>query len=95
MIHKTERVILEFTIPARGLIGLTNALLTATEGEAVIAHRYHHYEPWKGEIGTRRNGSLIALDTGTAIAYALDKLQDRGKFFVEPNDEVYAGQVIG
>jgi len=95
MIHKTDRVILEFTIPARGLIGLTNALLTATEGEAVIAHRYHHYEPLKGEIGTRRNGSLIALDTGTAIAYALDKLQDRGKFFVEPNDEVYAGQVIG
>jgi GTP-binding protein len=95
MIHKTDRVILEFTIPARGLIGLTNALLTATEGEAVIAHRYHHYEPWKGEIGTRRNGSLIALETGTAIAYALDKLQDRGKFFVEPNDEVYTGQVIG
>jgi len=95
MIHKTDRVILEFTIPARGLIGLTNALLTATEGEAVIAHRYHHYEPWKGEIGTRRNGSLIALETGTAIAYALDKLQDRGSFFVEPNDEVYIGQVIG
>ena len=95
MIHKTDRVILEFTIPSRGLIGLTNALLTVTEGEAVIAHRYHHYEPWKGEIGARRNGALIALETGTAIAYALDKLQDRGKFFVEPNDEVYAGQVIG
>lgn len=95
MIHKTDRVILEFKIPSRGLIGMTNALLTATEGEAVIAHRYHHYEPWKGEIGTRRNGSLIALENGTAFAYALDKLQDRGRFFIEPNDEVYAGQVIG
>lgn len=95
MIHKTDRVILEFKIPSRGLIGMTNTLLTATEGEAIIAHRYHHYEPWKGEIGTRRNGSLIALENGTAFAYALDKLQDRGRFFVEPNDEVYAGQVIG
>lgn len=95
MIHKTDRVILEFKIPARGLIGMTNALLTATEGEAVIAHRYHHYEPWKGEIGSRRNGSLIAMETGTAYAYALDKLQDRGRFFIEPIEEVYAGQVIG
>ncbi|HRZ42114.1 MAG TPA: translational GTPase TypA [Bacteroidales bacterium] len=95
MIHKTGRVILEFKIPSRGIIGLTNALLTATEGEAVIAHRFHHYEPWKGEIGSRRNGSLIALESGTAFAYALDKLQDRGRFFIEPIEEVYAGQVIG
>jgi GTP-binding protein len=95
MIHKTERVILEFKIPSRGIIGMTNALLTATEGEAVIAHRFHHYEPWKGDLGTRRNGSLIALESGTAFAYALDKLQDRGRFFIEPIEEVYAGQVIG
>lgn len=95
MIHKTDRVILEFKIPSRGIIGLTNALLTATEGEAVIAHRFHHYEPWKGEIGMRRNGSLIAMESGTAFAYALDKLQDRGRFFIEPIEEVYAGQVIG
>ncbi len=95
MVHKSDRVILGFSIPSRGMIGLTNALLTATEGEAVIAHRFHHYEPWKGEIGSRRNGSLIALEPGTAFAYALDKLQDRGCFFIEPNDEVYAGQVVG
>lgn len=95
MIHKNNRVILEFRIASRGLIGMTNALLTATEGEAVVAHRYHHYEPWKGEIGSRRNGSLIALENGTAFAYALDKLRDRGRFFVEPNDDVYAGQVVG
>ncbi len=95
IIHKSDRVILEFKIPARGLIGLNNAILTATEGEAVVAHRHHHYEPWKGEIGTRRNGSLIALENGVAFAYALDKLQDRGRFFIEPNDEVYAGQVVG
>ena len=92
---KDERVNLEFKISARGLIGLTNQLLTATAGEAVISHRYHGYEPWKGEILEARNGALIAMDTGTAIAYSIDKLQDRGKFFIEPNDEVYEGQVIG
>lgn len=92
---KNDRVIMNFDIPSRGLIGLTNSLMTASEGEAVIAHRFKSYEEWRGEIPTRRNGSLIAMETGTAIAYSLDKLQDRGKFFVYPGDPVYAGQVIG
>ncbi|MCB8998989.1 MAG: translational GTPase TypA [Bacteroidales bacterium] len=92
---KNDRIILNFDIPARGIIGLTNPILTATEGEAVIAHRFKAYEPWKGEIQNRRNGVLIAMETGTAIAYSLDKLQDRGKFFIFPGDEIYAGQIIG
>ena len=92
---RNDRIVLEFSIPARGLIGLTNAILTATEGEAVIAHRFKAFEPWKGEIATRRNGSLIAMETGTAIAYSIDKLQDRGRFFIFPGEEVYRGQVIG
>jgi GTP-binding protein len=92
---RNDRVILEFDIPARGLIGLTNPILTVTEGEAVIAHRFKSYEPWKGDIQNRQNGSLIAMETGTAIAYSIDKLQDRGKFFIFPKEDVYAGQVIG
>lgn len=92
---RNGRTALEFTIPSRGLIGITNTVLTATEGEAVIAHRFKEYEPWKGEIENRRNGSLIAMETGTAITYSIDKLQDRGKFFIEPNDDIYAGMVIG
>ncbi len=92
---KNDRINLEFKITARGLIGLTNPILTATEGEAVISHRFKAYEPWKGEIIKKRNGALIAMEAGTSIAYSIDKLQDRGKFFVEPNDEIYAGQVIG
>jgi len=92
---KNNRINLEFKIPARGLIGLTNPILTATKGEAVISHRFKGYEPWKGEIQSKRNGALIAMKTGTAIAYSIDKLQDRGKFFINPNEEVYAGQVIG
>jgi GTP-binding protein len=92
---RNDRVILEFDIPARGIIGLTNPILTATEGEAVIAHRFKAYEPWKGDIQNRLNGSLIAMETGTAIAYSIDKLQDRGKFFLHPKEEVYAGQIIG
>ena len=92
---KNDRVNLEFKIPARSLIGLTNPILTATEGEAVVSHRFQGYEPWKGEIKSKRNGALIAMETGTSIAYSLDKLQDRGKFFVNPNELVYAGQVIG
>lgn len=92
---KDDRVNLEFKITARGLIGLTNPILTATEGEAVISHRFRGYEPWKGPIQAKRNGAIIAMETGTAIAYSLDKLQDRGKFFIDPNDKVYAGQVIG
>ena len=90
-----DRIIQEFNIPARGLIGLRNPILTATEGEAVMAHRFKAFEPWKGEIQSRINGSLIAMETGTAITYSIDKLQDRGKFFIEPFDEIYAGQVIG
>ncbi len=92
---KNDRINLEFKISARGLIGLTNTLLTATEGEAVISHRFKGYEPWKGEIQSKRNGALIAMETGTAIAYSIDKLQDRGKFFINPNEKIYAGQVIG
>lgn len=92
---KNDRVNLEFKITARGLIGLSNPILTVTEGEAVISHRFKGYEPWKGPIQSKRNGALIAMETGTAIAYSIDKLQDRGKFFVEPNDHIYAGQVIG
>lgn len=92
---KNERAILEFNIPSRGIIGLRNQMLTATEGEAIMAHRFKDYEPWKGEIGIRRNGALIALETGTAIAYSINKLQDRGRFFIFPGEDVYAGQVIG
>jgi GTP-binding protein len=95
MERKGERVILEFNIPSRGIIGLRNNLLTATAGEAIMAHRFIEFQPWKGEINKRQNGSLIAMESGTAIAYALDKLQDRGKFFVFPQEEVYMGQVIG
>ena len=90
-----ERINLEFKIPARGLFGLTNPVLTATAGQAIISHRFKGYEPWKGDMMSKRNGVLIAMETGTAITYAIDKLQDRGKFYIEPNDEVYAGQIIG
>ncbi len=92
---KNDRLKIEFKISARGLIGLTNPILTATEGEAVISHRFKGYEPWKGEIQRKRNGALIAMETGTSIAYSIDKLQDRGKFFIEPFEKIYAGQVIG
>ena len=90
-----DRVHLNFVIPSRGLIGLSNQLLTATEGEAIISHRFLEFQPWKGEIAGRHAGSLIAMETGQAYAYSLNKLQDRGRFFIEPNDQVYAGQVIG
>ncbi|HOY31159.1 MAG TPA: translational GTPase TypA [Bacteroidales bacterium] len=92
---RNDRIELRFDIPSRGIIGLTNAILTATEGEAVIAHTFKAFEPWKGEIASRRNGSLISGETGVAITYALDKLQDRGRFFVEPNDPIYEGQIVG
>lgn len=92
---KNDRINIEFKISARGLIGLNNPILTATGGEAVISHRFKGYEPWKGEIQSKRNGALIAMETGTSIAYSIDKLQDRGKFFIEPNEKIYAGQVIG
>lgn len=92
---KGERTFLEFTIPSRGIIGLNNAVLTSSAGEAVMAHRYLEYQPWKGDIERRTNGSIIALETGTAYAYALNNLQSRGRFFISPQEEVYAGQVIG
>lgn len=95
MEHRGDRVHLDFDIPARGLIGLRTNLMTATQGEAVVAHRFKGYEPFKGEIEKRNNGSLVGLETGIAIAYAMDKLQDRGKFFIRPGDEIYAGQVVG
>ena len=90
-----DRTLLEFHIPSRGIIGLRNNILTATAGEAIMSHRFIEYQPYKGDIEKRTNGSLVALETGTAIAYALDKLQDRGKFFVNPGDEVYEGMVVG
>ncbi|MDR1402139.1 MAG: translational GTPase TypA [Tannerellaceae bacterium] len=95
MENKNERIFLEFNIPSRGIIGLNNAVLTASAGEAIIAHRFLDYQPWKGEIERRVNGSIIALETGTAYAYALNNLQSRGRFFILPQDEVYAGQVVG
>lgn len=95
MERKGDRVHLEFTIPSRGIIGLRTNVLTASAGEAVMAHRFLEYQPYKGEIERRTNGSMIAMEGGTAFAYALDKLQDRGKFFIFPQDEVYAGQVVG
>ena len=90
-----DRTHLDFDIPARGLMGLRSNLLTATQGEAVVAHRFKGYEPYKGEIEKRTNGSLVSLETGVAVAYSMDKLQDRGRFFVNPGDEIYAGQVVG
>ena len=92
---KGERMICEFTIPSRGIIGLRNQLLTATAGEAIMNHRFKEFSPYKGEIPGRINGSLISMEKGSAIPYSLDKLQERGKFFVAPNEEVYTGQVIG
>ena len=95
MEHREDRVHLDFDIPSRGIIGLRSNLLTATAGEAVVAHRFKGYEPYKGEIEKRNNGSLVAIETGTAVAYAMDKLQDRGKFIIFPGEEIYAGQVVG
>ena len=92
---KGDRVHLDFDIPSRGIIGLRSNLLTATQGEAIVAHRFKDYEPYKGEIEKRNNGSLVSLETGTAVAYAMDKLQDRGRFFISPGVEIYAGQVVG
>ncbi|MBO4598562.1 MAG: translational GTPase TypA [Bacteroidaceae bacterium] len=90
-----DRVNIEFDIPSRGIIGLRTNVLTASQGEAIMAHRFKEYQPFKGEISRRTNGSMIAMETGTAFAYSIDKLQDRGKFFISPQDEVYAGQVVG
>lgn len=92
---KGDRMIVKFNIPSRGIIGLRNQLLTATAGEAIMAHRFLEYQPFKGEIAGRINGSLISMENGKAIPYSIDKLQDRGKFFVDPNEDIYEGQVIG
>ena len=90
-----DRVNIEFDMPSRGIIGLRTNVLTASQGEAIMAHRFKEYQPFKGDIPRRTNGSMIAMESGTAFAYAIDKLQDRGKFFIYPQDEVYAGQVVG
>ena len=90
-----DRVNITFEIPSRGIIGLRTNVLTASQGEAIMAHRYKEYQPFKGDITRRLNGSMIVMETGTAYAYSLDKLQDRGKFFIDPGEEVYAGQVVG
>ncbi len=90
-----DRVNIEFNIPSRGIIGLRTNVLTASQGEAIMAHRFKEYQPYKGDIERRTNGSIIAMEGGTVFAYAIDKLQDRGKFFIYPQDEVYAGQVVG
>jgi GTP-binding protein len=95
MHSKNGRIHLEFMIPSRGLIGLTNLVLTATEGEAVMSHRFIEFQPMKGDMGTRTNGALIALEAGMATGYAIDKLQDRGTFFINPGEDIYEGQVIG
>ena len=95
MENRGDRTHLEFDIPSRGLMGLRSNLLTATQGEAVVAHRFKDYEPYKGDIERRTNGSLVSLETGVSVAYSMDKLQDRGRFFIEPGVEIYAGQVVG
>lgn len=95
MVTKGERMVIEFMIPSRGIIGLRNQLLTATAGEAIMAHRFKEFQPLKGDIPQRLNGSLISMEKGKAIPYSIDKLQDRGKFFVDPGEDIYEGQVIG
>jgi GTP-binding protein len=95
LVNKGERMICEFIIPSRGIIGLRNQLMTASAGQAIMNHRFKEFQPYKGEIPGRTNGSLISMEKGSAIPYSLDKLQERGKFFVGPNEEVYTGQVIG
>ena len=92
---QNDRIHLQFKIPSRGIIGLRTNVLTASQGEAIMAHRFKEYQPYKGEIERRVNGSMISMDTGNAFAYAIDKLQDRGKFFIDPGEDVYAGQVVG
>ncbi|HZW76871.1 MAG TPA: translational GTPase TypA [Flavobacteriaceae bacterium] len=95
MENKGERMVCKFIIPSRGIIGLRNQILTATAGEAIMTHRFLEYQPMKGGIPQRQNGSLVSMETGTAIPYSIDKLQERGRFFVDPGEEIYEGQVIG
>ena len=95
MESQADRVNIEFDVPSRGIIGLRTNVLTASQGEAIMAHRFKEYQPYKGDISRRINGSMIAMETGTAYAYSIDKLQDRGKFFIDPGEDVYAGEVVG
>ena len=95
MTTQNDRLQMEFHIPSRGIIGLRTNVLTVSAGEAIMSHQFYEYQPWKGDIERRTNGSLIAMESGTAYAYAIDKLQDRGRFFIFPQEEVYAGQVVG
>ena len=95
MVPKGDRMIITFDIPSRGIIGLRNYLLTQTAGEAIMNHRFLDYQPYKGEIPGRQNGSLISLEQGTSIPFSLNNLQERGKFFIAPNEDIYEGQVIG
>ena len=95
MESQADRVNIEFDVPSRGIIGLRTNVLTASQGEAIMAHRFKEYQPYKGEITRRVAGSMIAMETGNAYAYAIDKLQDRGKFFIDPGDDVYMGEVVG
>ena len=95
MESQADRVNIEFDVPSRGIIGLRTNVLTASQGEAIMAHRFKEYQPYKGDISRRINGSMMAMETGTAYAYSIDKLQDRGKFFIDPGEEVYAGEVVG
>ena len=95
MESQADRVNIEFDVPSRGIIGLRTNVLTASQGEAIMAHRFKEYQPYKGDITRRLNGSMIAMETGTAYAYSIDKLQDRGKFFIDPGEEVYVGEVVG
>lgn len=92
---KNDRVVVQFKIPSRGIIGLNNQALTASSGEAIVAHRFLDFEPWKGDLPGRSNGSIVTLESGQAYAYALNNLQSRGRFFIEPGDEVYEGQIVG
>ena len=95
MENKGDRMHMEFLVPSRGIIGLNNTVLTLSAGEAIMAHRFLEFQPWKGSIEKRQNGSIIAGESGNVFAYALDKLQDRGHFFIHPQTDVYAGQVVG
>ena len=95
MESQADRVNIEFDVPSRGIIGLRTNVLTASQGEAIMAHRFKEYQPFKGDIARRLNGSMIAMETGTSFAYSIDKLQDRGKFFIDPGEDVYAGEVVG
>jgi GTP-binding protein len=95
MVPKGDILHIEFEIPSRGLIGLRSNLLTSTAGEAVMNHRFEKYEPYKGELANRLKGSLVSMEQGQALAFAIDRLQDRGRFFISPGEEIYKGQVLG